>query len=54
MTPLDPGKIRSQDLVGTTVYGANDANVGEIGDVVLSTDGKVDAATPLTSAGSSA
>jgi sporulation protein YlmC with PRC-barrel domain len=43
MTPLDPGKIRSQDLVGTTVYGANDANVGEIGDVVLSTDGKVDA-----------
>lgn len=43
MTPVDPGKIRTQELVGTTVYGANDANVGEIGDVVLTKDGKVDA-----------
>jgi len=36
------GEIRSEELVGTTVYGANDENIGEIGDVVLSTDGKVD------------
>ncbi|TPJ14367.1 PRC-barrel domain containing protein [Mesorhizobium sp. B2-7-3] len=43
LTPIDPGKIRTQELVGTTVYGANDANVGEIGDVVLTKDGKVDA-----------
>ncbi|KQZ80860.1 photosystem reaction center subunit H [Mesorhizobium sp. Root157] len=37
------GEIRSEDLVGTTVYGADDAMVGEIGDVALSADGKVDA-----------
>lgn len=37
------GEIRSEDLVGTTVYGADDAKVGEIGDVALSGDGKVDA-----------
>jgi len=40
---VDPGKIRSQDLVGTTVYGANDASVGEVGDIVLTKDGKIDA-----------
>ena len=43
MSPVDPGKIRSQDLVGTTVYGANDASVGEVGDIVLTKDGKIDA-----------
>ena len=37
------GEIRSTDLTGTTVYGAEDAKVGEIGDVVLSGDGNVDA-----------
>ncbi|MBS3650532.1 PRC-barrel domain-containing protein [Pseudaminobacter sp. 19-2017] len=35
--------IRADNLDGTTVYGANDERVGEIGDVVLTTDGKVDA-----------
>lgn len=39
--PMD--NMRAEDLVGTTVYGANDANVGEIGDVVLTQDGKADA-----------
>jgi sporulation protein YlmC with PRC-barrel domain len=39
--PVD--KIRSEELVGTTVYGANDVNLGEIGDVVLTGDKKVDA-----------
>ena len=39
--PLD--QIRAEDFVGTTVYGANDEQVGEIGDVVLSQDGQVDA-----------
>ncbi|MEQ1954168.1 PRC-barrel domain-containing protein [Mesorhizobium sp. CN2-181] len=43
LTEMPAGDIRSEDLVGTTVYGANDANVGEIGDVVLTQDGKVDA-----------
>jgi len=40
---LNTGDIRAEDLVGTTVYGANDENVGEVGDVVLTPDGKVDA-----------
>src|SRR5262245_56188478 len=37
------GDIRSQDLVGTTVYGANDESIGKIGDIAMSKDGKVDA-----------
>ena len=40
---LNTADIRSEDLVGTTVYGAGDENVGEIGDVILTQDGKVDA-----------
>lgn len=39
--PID--QIRADDFVGTTIYGADDAKVGEVGDVVLSQDGKVDA-----------
>ncbi|MER8750950.1 PRC-barrel domain-containing protein [Mesorhizobium sp. M1050] len=37
------GEIRGDDLKGTTVYGANDAKVGQIGDVVLTPDKKPDA-----------
>ncbi|MER9584942.1 PRC-barrel domain-containing protein [Mesorhizobium sp. M0276] len=37
------GEIRGDDLKGTTVYGANDATVGQIGDVVLTPDKKPDA-----------
>ncbi len=40
---MPAGDIRAEDLVGTTVYGASDANLGEIGDVVLTQDGKTDA-----------
>lgn len=36
-------QIRADDFVGTTIYGADDKKVGEVGDVVLSQDGKVDA-----------
>lgn len=36
-------KIRSEELVGATVYGANDQEVGEIGDIVLTENGDVDA-----------
>lgn len=43
LTEIPAGEIRSEELVGTTVYGADDANIGEIGDVVMSQDGKVDA-----------
>lgn len=32
-------QIRTEDFVGTTVYGANDENVGEVGDIVMSADG---------------
>lgn len=43
LTEMPIGQIRAEDLVGTTVYGANDVNVGEIGDIVLGADKKVDA-----------
>ncbi|TPJ42334.1 PRC-barrel domain containing protein [Mesorhizobium sp. B2-5-13] len=43
LTEMPIGEIRGDDLKGTTVYGANDAKVGEIGDVVLTPDKKTDA-----------
>ena len=43
LTEIPSADIRAEEMVGTTVYGSNDANVGEIGDVVLTADGKVDA-----------
>ncbi|MER9301885.1 PRC-barrel domain-containing protein [Mesorhizobium sp. M0496] len=43
LTESPIGEIRVEDFVGTTVYGANDVNVGEIGDVVLNGDKAVDA-----------
>lgn len=43
LTEMPAADIRSEELVGTTVYGADDANVGEIGDVLLTADGKIDA-----------
>ncbi|WP_048644894.1 PRC-barrel domain-containing protein [Nitratireductor soli] len=39
--PVD--QVRTEDLTGTTVYGANEENIGEIGDVIISQDGNVDA-----------
>ena len=43
LTEMPVGEIRGEDLKGTTVYGANDVKVGEIGDVVLAPDKKTDA-----------
>lgn len=43
LTEMPADKISAENLIGTTVYGADDAKVGEIGDVVLTTDKKVDA-----------
>lgn len=43
LKPVDVGTISANDFIGTAVYGANDARVGEIGDVALTKDGKVDA-----------
>jgi sporulation protein YlmC with PRC-barrel domain len=39
LNEIEMGQIRSEDFVGTTVYGANDENVGEVGDVIMSADG---------------
>jgi sporulation protein YlmC with PRC-barrel domain len=35
LTEMPAGEISSENLVGTTVYGANDEMIGEIGDVIL-------------------
>lgn len=43
LQPFDTGTVKAEELIGTTVYGANDENIGEIGDIVLTADGKVDA-----------
>lgn len=43
LTEMPMGNVRGDDLKGTTVYGANDVQVGEIGDVVLAPDNKPDA-----------
>lgn len=43
LTEVPEDKISADELKGTTVYGADDQNIGEIGDVVLTQDGKVDA-----------
>ncbi len=43
LSEMPADKISADNLIGTTVYGADDANVGKIGDVVLSADNKVDA-----------
>lgn len=40
---VDMGAISADDLIGTTVYGANDENVGSVGDVILSQDGNIEA-----------
>ncbi|TPN78650.1 PRC-barrel domain containing protein [Mesorhizobium sp. CU2] len=43
LSEMPMGNIRGDDLKGTTVYGANDAEIGSIGDVVLTPDNKPDA-----------
>ena len=43
LTEIPSGELKTEELTGTTVYGANDENVGEISDIVLTQDGKVDA-----------
>lgn len=43
LSEMPMGNIRVDDLKGTTVYGANDAEIGSIGDVVLTPENKPDA-----------
>lgn len=38
-----PDQIRAEELTGTAVYGSNDERIGEIGDVILTPEGDVDA-----------
>jgi len=42
LTEIPSGELKAEELIGTKVYGANDENIGEIGDIILSKDGKVD------------
>mgnify|MGYP000347920169 CR=1 FL=1 len=43
MTTVDAAQISADDLIGTTVYDSANQNVGEVGDVILSQDGQIDA-----------
>jgi len=43
LTEVPADQISADNLIGTTVYGADDENIGEINDVVLSDDGQIDA-----------
>lgn len=38
------GDISSDEVIGTTVYGAGDENIGSVGDILLADDGGVEAA----------
>ena len=40
---VDRASLSTENLLGTRVYGSDDADLGEIGDVIVSTDGKVEA-----------
>ena len=43
LQPVDPALISAEKLVGTNVKVADDTKVGEIGDVILGKDGKIEA-----------
>jgi len=43
MTLVEPNKISANDLINTTVYDPDNRNIGEVHDVVMTKDGKIDA-----------
>jgi sporulation protein YlmC with PRC-barrel domain len=43
LQPVPSDQLSADNLIGTTVYGSDDNNIGEINDIVLNKDGKVDA-----------
>jgi len=43
MTLIEPTKIIANDLINTTVYDPDNRNIGEVHDVVMTKDGKIDA-----------
>jgi sporulation protein YlmC with PRC-barrel domain len=40
---FNPQEVAASDLMGTRVYGSNDADLGEIGDIVFDESGNIDA-----------
>jgi sporulation protein YlmC with PRC-barrel domain len=42
-TPVTTDQLSADELLGTRVYGANDEDIGEIGDVIVTADGKFEA-----------
>jgi len=43
-TPVETAELTSEQLTGANVYGPNDESIGEISDIVLTADGKVEGA----------
>lgn len=43
LAEVDMGTMSADTLKGTRVYGADDKDLGEVGDVIVTTDGKVEA-----------
>lgn len=41
--PVEMQQIRADDLIGSTLYGANEENIGNVGDILLSEEGTFDA-----------
>ena len=42
MTPVMTDELSADNLIGRSVYSANDENIGEVGDVLLTSDNKVE------------
>lgn len=42
MTPVMSDELSADNLMGRTVYSANDENIGEVGDVLLTSDNKIE------------
>ncbi len=43
LVPVDVAAISAKDLMNATVYSVTNENVGEVGDVILAQDGRIDA-----------
>jgi len=42
MTPVMTNELSAENLIGRTVYSSTDENIGEVGDVLLTSDNKVE------------
>jgi sporulation protein YlmC with PRC-barrel domain len=43
LQPMAAEELTAENIIGSTVYGNNEENVGEVGDLVMSQDGQIDA-----------